>query len=474
MGGGSYHYDVQSAREAISTTRASDRAFQYHQSAERGEVSKVHPALDIRGMIRECCDSQEHPATTPIAVVMDVTSSRGKDAKAIYAQVPSLLGTLQVSQVVPDPQIMWLACGDANTDRAPLQMGQFESDRRIDEQLGHIWMEEGGGGTGQETYELPAYALAEKTKLDCLKRGKKGFAFFLGDERPYAELSKAFVKEHIGDSLRSDISTEEVFKKLGKKFHTFLIFPRSNADERKAAIDTEIRQRLLRFNGQFKEVDIRASLIWQNRDDLDLHCQTPSGEHIYYGAKMAGCGGNLDVDKNVHGEEPKPVENIRWKKGSALAGKYKVWVELFRHHEAPNDVPFKVELDVAGEIQSFEGVAKRNQCHQRYQAFEFVYKPGKNRERSEELEAYRDELILTDWARYIGEPQILRVQDAASSVEVMIGAMALQSGKITLDQFIKNMKERKVAADRRDDVHTALKGFANQGVFTEVDATAFT
>ena len=220
-----------------------------------------------------------------------------------------MLGSLKLTEIVPDPEIMWAAIGDANNDRAPIQVGQWESDRRIDQLLSKIWMEEGGGGTGEESYELLAYYLAYKTELDILKRRKKGVLFFTGDEAPYPTVSRNFIQSYIGDTHGSDLSTEKVFRDLQRKFKTFLIFPRSSMQERKAAIDTEIRQRLERLGGQFKDVDIRASLIWHNRNDLDLHCLTPDGYHLFYGAKRAYCGGELDVDRNVQGEDPKPVEN---------------------------------------------------------------------------------------------------------------------------------------------------------------------
>jgi len=59
-----------------------------------------------------------------------------------------------------------------------LQVGQFEADMRLDDVLSKIWLEEGGGGTGQESYELAAYFYAKKSILDCLKRGDKGIFFF--------------------------------------------------------------------------------------------------------------------------------------------------------------------------------------------------------------------------------------------------------------------------------------------------------
>lgn len=482
MGYGSYHRDVEQARQEVGTTRSSQDAFAYSARAKAGYVKEVHPDLNIKGKRRECRDSAEHKSTTPIAVLMDGTASRGEDAMRIYEQVPSFLGSLKVSGVVPSPQICWAMIGDANSDRAPLQFGQFESDRRLDTQLGQIWMEEGGGGTGEESYELGAYFLARKTDLDCNNRGQKGFAFFLGDEAPYATVSKTLVERYVGDDLRSDIPTEKIFRELQAKYHPFLIFPRSSMDKRRRSIDTEIQRRLEKAGGRFKDVDIRVSLIWQSRDDLDLHCMTPHGEHIYYGAKRASCRGELDVDRNVSGEDPKPVENIRWAKKDAQGGSYKFWVELYGYHELHGRaVPFKVEIDVDGEITSFEGAIKPNAIGQRgaVTVAEFNFAPGHGMGRGMKKEGedpfapYADEVILGKWERYIPAANILRVQEASSAVEVMIGAMALQTGKMDLEAFAQDMAARKVPSKRREDVMAALGEFARSGVLSDVGGGAF-
>jgi Ca-activated chloride channel family protein len=117
---------------------------------------------------------------------------------------------------------------------------------------------------------------------------------------------------------------------------------------------TELSARLKREAA--KSGDVRASLMWNNRNDLDLHVITPSGEEIFFGHKRSWDGGELDVDMNVRGETTKPVENIYWAKGGAPLGRYTVFVRNYRFHErSRQETNFNVELWVNDQATSYEG-----------------------------------------------------------------------------------------------------------------------
>ncbi len=469
MGGGNYNVDV-AERFRESTTE--DTIFRSQGLSAR---EKCDPSLNIKGKIRECCDSLEHPNTTPIVVVMDFTSSRGDDAKVIFAKAPMFFGQMKMRNYVPDPEICWMGIGDATCDKAPLQVAQFESDNKLDDELAKMWLEGGGGGTGQESYELAAYAIVKKMKLDAVtKRNKKALVFFLVDEGFYPVISKSQVKKVFGDDLSADIPSEQIFAELNNMADVFVIYPKKSWQERKADIDVEMRERLEQAGGRFRDVDIRASLRWDTYDDLDLHVVCPGGEVWYANKKCSN--GELDVDRNAGGPQTrKPVENIRWAKGEAPKGRYKVFVQNYAFHEDErNPIPFLVELEVNGKIQKFEGVSaskKENGSRSNITAFEFNYDPAERQISSDESDLYKgydDALIKAQWANVIPADNILEIDDPKVIIDVMLGAVAINSGS-SLDGYLVDMEGRGQTARRREETTAALSGLADKANTVKVD-----
>ncbi len=138
------------------------------------------------------------------------------------------MGVLLTKGYIQDPQILFGAFGDATCDRIPLQVGQFESGVEMDEHLRHIILEGGGGGTNHESYELALYFLAHHTAIDCWeKRGRKGYAFLIGDEMAYPSVNKKQVADLIGDGLQENIPLRGIIAEVQRRYHFFFIFPRN-------------------------------------------------------------------------------------------------------------------------------------------------------------------------------------------------------------------------------------------------------
>jgi hypothetical protein len=215
MGSGRWSTDVYTAA-ADYRAASGQSAFAYSDGGAR----TVHPDLDPRGVfMRESRDSDEHPFSTPIAVLFDVTGSMGNVPRVLQTKLPQLLGLLTRKNYAIDPQLMFGAIGDATCDRAPLQIGQFESDNRMDDDLARIILEGGGGGQKRESYELALYFMARHTILDSMiNRGRRGYLFIIGDEMPYPWVKPGEVKAVIGDDLPRKIATEDILRELQRKF----------------------------------------------------------------------------------------------------------------------------------------------------------------------------------------------------------------------------------------------------------------
>jgi hypothetical protein len=222
MGSGRWSTDVYSAAAGYRAASGTS-AFAYSDSGAR----KAHAALDpAKAGKRESRDSDEHPHSTPIAVLFDVTGSMGMVPRVLQTKLPQLLGLLTRKGYATDPQIMFGAIGDATCDRVPLQVGQFESDNRMDEDLARIVLEGGGGGQKTESYELAMYFLARHTSLDSVeKRGRRGYLFIIGDEMAYPRVKPKEVKKIVGDPLGEPIAVDAMLAELQRTFDVYYILP---------------------------------------------------------------------------------------------------------------------------------------------------------------------------------------------------------------------------------------------------------
>lgn len=185
--------------------------------------------LDPYGVVRECCDSEEHPETVPVILALDVTGSMGSAAVEVAKRLNTVMTKLY--DQTKDVEFMIMGIGDLAYDRAPIQASQFESDIRIAEQLDKIYFEAGGGGNGFESYTAAWYFALNNTRLDCHSRGKKGLIITMGDEPLNPYLPKAPLEASLGVSNERDIETRELYKEVTEKFevyHLAVIDPRSN------------------------------------------------------------------------------------------------------------------------------------------------------------------------------------------------------------------------------------------------------
>lgn len=187
------------------------------------KARRLNAALDPKNVIRECCDSDEHPETIPVILGLDVTGSMG-DAAVEVAKKLNVIMT-KLFENIKDVEFMIMGIGDLAYDDSPIQASQFESDIRIAEQLDKLYFEFGGGGNSYESYSAAWYFGLYHTMLDCWNRGKRGIIITMGDEmlNPYLPVKgwHSGLAEATGDKLQGDIETRELYKDTSDKFDIY-------------------------------------------------------------------------------------------------------------------------------------------------------------------------------------------------------------------------------------------------------------
>jgi hypothetical protein len=218
-----------------SYTETQTRARLARTATEHFTNTSVSSVLNPNGvMLRESCDSEANPNSNAIILGLDVTGSMGYVAHEIAKEgLGHLIEGIHERKPVEDPHIMFMAIGDVRTDRAPLQLSQFEADIRIVEQLNEIFVEGNGGGNGTESYDLPWYFAGNHTKIDCFeKRQKKGYLFTVGDEDIPRGLSQQEIKSVFGYNDERGYSAQELLSSAQEKYHVFHLLAEEGSNMR--------------------------------------------------------------------------------------------------------------------------------------------------------------------------------------------------------------------------------------------------
>lgn len=191
------------------------------------KATKLNKLLDPFKAMRECRDNDEHPNTMPVILALDVTGSMGGASIAVAKQLGQIMEDVFSNKDVPDVEFCVMAIGDLAYDREPIQMGQFESDIRIAEQLDAIYFEGCGGGNKYESYTAAWYMGLNHCDLDCWKRGQKGIIITLGDELPNPYLpirgNRKGLIDATGDNLQGNIETTDLLPEVREKFNVYHI-----------------------------------------------------------------------------------------------------------------------------------------------------------------------------------------------------------------------------------------------------------
>lgn len=206
--GGSGAYSYPSARSP--TPRSYD-------STPSSSVSKK----SIKNIDDLVPQSLETKSESPLVVACDVTGSMQEWPKIIFDKLPLLYGELKKAYFKDkNPEISFAAIGDAYCDQYPLQVQKFDSDKSLDDRLGALILEGGGGGQIYESYELAALYYARNVKME---NATKPIFIFIGDEGVYNSINNDQAAAWARININERLTTKQVIGELMQKYSVYLV-----------------------------------------------------------------------------------------------------------------------------------------------------------------------------------------------------------------------------------------------------------
>lgn len=157
-------------------------------------------------------------SANPLIIAVDVTGSMSSWPGEIFDRLPLLYNTL--SQYREDLEICFAAIGDANVDDWPLQVTTFASGFDLEQLLGALYGE-GGGGDAPESYGLFAHWV--NTHVEIPNAEEVPFLIVFGDVTMHATVQGKMIEKHLGASKAQDLDAISEWKKVSKTWNTWFL-----------------------------------------------------------------------------------------------------------------------------------------------------------------------------------------------------------------------------------------------------------
>lgn len=173
--------------------------------------------------VREARDSVLNPNSLPIIIALDCTGSMNSIIVKCITKMGMIIDELVTKKAVTDPAIMSMFFDDVEyITNGALQVTQFESDLEAVKQIEGMHKTGMGGGNSCESYHLPLYMAAFKTRTDSYeKRGKRGYMFVMGDEGKPPALTKKQIQSVFGndESVSQDSFTYDELLESAQRYY---------------------------------------------------------------------------------------------------------------------------------------------------------------------------------------------------------------------------------------------------------------
>jgi hypothetical protein len=245
-------------------------------------------------------------SANPLIIAIDVTGSMADWPFEIFDRLPLLYNTL--SQYREDLEICFAAIGDAAVDRWPLQVTTFASGFDLEQLLGALYGE-GGGGDAPESYGLFSHWLNTHVRIPDLS--EPPFLIVFGDVTMHKRVPRGQIAHYLGDEVQADIDAIASWRQVTETWNTW--FLRRPTGRRGDAVDMQWSlaiggQKLLYIEDEQRAVDYAMGLVaraWGHFGDFQDNMRARQSEEKVASVskpiemKCPRCGAPIPVD--AHG-----------------------------------------------------------------------------------------------------------------------------------------------------------------------------
>lgn len=295
-GGASYRYSTKGAtkRKAAATRAKAHGPRTYEKKAGPNEKI-IDPHKHIRS-----------ESANPLIVAVDVTGSMASWPFEIFDRLPLLYNTL--SQYREDLEISFVAIGDAGCDQWPLQVTTFAGGYDLEQLLGSLYGE-GGGGDAPESYGLFAHWV--NTHVQVPGAAETPFMIVFGDAPMHPTIPKGQISHYLGDKVKRDVDSIAAWQELCQNWNMWFLRrptgrPGDAVDQQWGQAITE--QKIFHIQDEQRAVDYAMGLIaraWGYFDNFQDNMRARQDEAAVTSLsevielKCPRCGGPVPV--GAHG-----------------------------------------------------------------------------------------------------------------------------------------------------------------------------
>lgn len=292
-GKGKYTYGTRGAdRRSTAASRAEAHGPRTYERRHGPNEKVVDPGKHVRS-----------ESANPLIIAVDVTGSMASWPFEIFDRLPLLYNTL--SQYREDLEVCFAAIGDAACDRWPLQVTTFASGFDLEQLLGSLHGE-GGGGDAPESYGLFAHWV--DTHVEVPHAAEAPFLIVFGDISMHQKVPGDQIAHYLGDQVRGDVDAVAAWQKISKTWNTW--FLRRPGGRQGDTVDAQWgkaigAQKILHIDDEQRAVDYAMGLIaraWGHFGDFKDNMRARQSEDKVarlsrpIEMRCPRCGGPIPVD----------------------------------------------------------------------------------------------------------------------------------------------------------------------------------